>query len=122
MSYYTIICKIGGQILEDLGNIHSTISQLTQLIVRNIVTRIILIPGGGTYADFVRELYDALDLDEDLAHWMGIISMDHNGRELKKKFPELTLIDDFNKLGEFTKGISIFLPYKFLRKTDELPH
>ncbi len=122
MSYYTIICKLGGKILEDLENIHSTISQITQLIVRNIMTRIILIPGGGSYANFVREMYDSLDLNEDLAHWMGIISMDHNGRDLKKKFPELTLIDDFNKLGEFTKGISIFLPFKFLRKTDELPH
>jgi len=122
MSYYTIICKLGGKILEDLENIQSTISQISQLIESNIVTRIILIPGGGTYANFVRELYDTLDLDEDLAHWMGIISMDHNGRDLKKKFPELTLIDDFNKLVEFTKGISVFLPFKFLRKTDELPH
>ena len=122
MNHKTIICKIGGKILENPENIKSTISQLTHLYIKKAITRLILIPGGGSNANFVRFLHKKLLFSEDLAHWMAVGSMDCNGTELNKKFTNLTLLDDFTKLIKFEDGCFIFLPYKFLKENDELPH
>ena len=48
--------------------------------------------------------------------------MDYNGKKLFKRFPSLYLTDEFNVLREFKKGFNIFLPFKYLKKIDELPH
>ena len=122
MNQKTIICKIGGKILENPENIKSTVSQLSQLYKKKVVTRLILIPGGGSNANFVRFLQKKLQFNEDLAHWMAVVSMDLNGTCINKKFPNFSILDDFTKLIKFENGCFIFLPYKFLKENDELPH
>ncbi|MFX1304606.1 MAG: hypothetical protein ACFFBV_06690 [Promethearchaeota archaeon] len=118
----TSIFKIGGKILEDFENLKSTISQLTQIFNENLIQKIILIPGGGSLANFIRKVYSELKFTEELAHWMGIISMNYNGLELSKKFPKLEIIEDFDRLKKLSKSFCIFLPYKFLKENDKLPH
>ena len=122
MYYNTALFKIGGKILEDLENLDSTISQLEQLYNENLIEKIILIPGGGTLANFIRKVYRELKFTEELAHWMGIVSMNYNGLELNKKFPNFEITEDFNRLKKLDKSLSIFLPYEFLKENDKLPH
>lgn len=122
MEYASVIFKIGGKILENVEDLTSTISQLTNLYDKGRIQKIILIPGGGTHANFIRKVYSELKLTEELGHWMGVISMNYNGIELGKKFPELEVIEDINRLKKFDKNICIFLPYRFLKEIDRLPH
>ena len=122
MKHTTAIFKIGGKILEDSENLNSTISQLTQIFNENLLHKIILIPGGGSLANFIRKVYSELKFTEELAHWMGIISMNYNGLELSKKFPDLEVIEDFDRLKKISKSFCIFLPYQFLKENDKLPH
>ncbi len=122
MEYASVIFKIGGKILENVEDLTSTISQLTNLYDKGRIQKIILIPGGGTHANFIRKVYSELKLTEELGHWMGVISMNYNGIELGKKFPELEVIEDINRLKKFDKNICIFLPYRFLKDIDRLPH
>lgn len=114
--------KIGGKIIENSKNFESTISQLTQLHKKEILQKIIIIPGGGSYANFIRLLETEIKLGDDLAHWMAIYSMNYNGIEMKRKHPELDFIEDFKELQEAKKKICIFLPYTYLHEIDELPH
>lgn len=116
------IFKIGGKILDNSKNIESTIAQLTKLYEENILQRIILIPGGGSYANFVRKVDEELKIGDDLAHWMAIYSMNYNGIELNRKYPELELIEDLKAFQDSKKTFCIFLPYNFLRENDILPH
>jgi aspartokinase-like uncharacterized kinase len=116
------IFKIGGKILENSTNIESTISQLTQLYEEKVLQKIIIVPGGGSYANFIRRIDDELKLGDDLVHWMAIYSMNHNGIELNRKFPELECIEDLKGFQDSNKFFSIFLPYKYLRINDTLPH
>ncbi len=116
------IFKIGGKILDNFKNLDFTISQLSQLYNDGVLDKIILIPGGGSFANFIRKIYSELKFTEEIAHWMGIISMNYNGLELKNKFPDLEIIEDFNQLKELNKGFTIFLPYEFLKENDQLPH
>jgi hypothetical protein len=122
MEYTSVIIKIGGKILENFEDLNSTISQLTQLYDKGCIQKIILIPGGGSLANFVRKMYIELKFTEELGHWMGVISMNYNGIELGKKFPELDVIEDINNLKKLDKSLCIFLPYRFLKEIDRLPH
>jgi len=122
MEYNSVIFKIGGKILENFEDLNSTLSQLTQLYDNGRIQKIILIPGGGTLANFIRKVYSELKLTEELGHWMGVISMNYNGIEIGKKFPKLDVIEDINRLKKLDKCLCIFLPYQFLKETDRLPH
>ncbi|MFX0082968.1 MAG: hypothetical protein ACFE94_14560 [Candidatus Hodarchaeota archaeon] len=122
MKYKTALFKIGGSILEDFENLNSTITQLSQLFEDDVIQRIILIPGGGSFANFIRKVYSELKFTDELAHWMSIISMNYNGLELSKKFPKLEIFEDYDKLKEIGKNFCIFLPYQFLKENDKLPH
>lgn len=122
MNYKTALFKIGGKILEDLENLNSTISQLEQLYTENLIEKIILIPGGGSLANFIRRVYNELKFTEEIAHWMGIISMNYNGLELNKKFPNIEVIENYDKLKENRRIFCVFLPYEFIKDNDKLPH
>ena len=122
MNNKTAIFKIGGSVLEDFKELNSTISQLSNLFKKEIIQKIIIIPGGGSFVNFIRKIYNELKFTDELAHWMSIISMNYNGIELGKKFPKLEVFDNYNKLKEISRSFSIFLPYHFLKENDKLPH
>lgn len=122
MKYKEAIFKIGGKILENSNNIKSTFSQLTQLFEKEILQKIIVIPGGGTLANFVRSLDDILEIGDDLAHWIAIYSMNYNGIILNRKYPNLESIDKLKTFQDAKQMFCIFLPYSFLREDDTLPH
>ena len=114
--------KIGGKILENSNNIKSTFSQLTQLYEEQILQKIIVIPGGGSFANFVRSLDEALQIGDDLAHWIAIYSMNYNGIMLHKKYPDLERIEKLKTFQDAKQMFCIFLPYSFFREDDTLPH
>ena len=126
-THRSIIVKIGGKILENRESIESTISQFKSLMDNDILQKVIIIPGGGSRADFIRSMDDKLNLGETLAHWMAIYAMNHNGVELCKRFNELYCIINYIELQETLKSeskklISVFLPYDYLVQEDQLPH
>lgn len=122
MNNKTALFKIGGKILDDFENLKYTISQLSQLYNDKVLDKIVIIPGGGTFANFIRKIYSELKFTEEIAHWMGIISMNYNGLDLNKKFPNLSVIENFEILKEKQKIFCVFLPYEFLKENDNLPH
>ncbi|MFX1379565.1 MAG: hypothetical protein ACFFA4_10775 [Promethearchaeota archaeon] len=122
MNEKVAVFKIGGKILDNFENLQFTISQLAQLYEENLIDKIILIPGGGSFANFIRKIYSELKFTEEIAHWMGIISMNYNGLELNKKYPNLEVIENFDRLKEISKIFCIFLPYEYIKENDKLPH
>jgi aspartokinase-like uncharacterized kinase len=123
----SIIVKVGGKILENRDNIESTLNQFKSLLSDEMLQKVIIIPGGGSLADFVRIIDDKLNIGDDLAHWMAIYAMNHNGVKLCNDFKEIICIDNYRKLqtllkSESEKGIYAFLPYEFLSQEDQLPH
>ncbi|MDO5844232.1 MAG: uridylate kinase [Methanocorpusculum sp.] len=98
-----IVLKIGGSLIDVSKPVLSQISE-------NIP--VLIIPGGGPFADFVREA----EKDDNTSHWNAILAMDRFGRYLSTFGFRVT------KKLSFDDGISIFLPYKILKERDPLPH
>lgn len=87
----------------------------------------IFVPGGGTRANFVREMDKEFGLGDELAHWMAIYAMDRNGTEACEKITRLHCVRNIKSLKERLKAQNLeemlfFLPYEWMRHEDALPH
>ncbi len=122
MLYHSIIVKIGGKILENKENLESTIAQFKHICENDIVQKIIIIPGGGTYANFVRKIDEKISIGDELSHWMAIFAMNCNGIELSQKYNDIKYFDNLGELKKSNGRIVIFLPYDFIYQRDDLPH
>jgi len=122
MLYHSLIVKIGGKILENKENLESTIAQFKHICENNIVQKIIIIPGGGTYANFVRKIDEKISIGDELSHWMAIFAMNCNGIELSQKYNDIKFFDNLGELKKSNERIAVFLPYDFINQRDELPH
>jgi 5-(aminomethyl)-3-furanmethanol phosphate kinase len=101
------VLKIGGSLI-------SVSKDLINYLIEAQVD-VLVVPGGGPFADTVRR-YTA-HLDETAAHWMAVLAMNQYGFYLTT--PELAMIEDISTL---KKGVSILLPFKILYEEDPVPH
>ena len=114
--------KIGGKILENKANLENSISQLNNLYDTNVLDKIIIVPGGGTLANFVRYLDLKINLGDEKSHWMAIHAMDFNGQELAMRYKQIQVIEKIDDINKKQRVFAIFLPFKYLKKNDFLPH
>ncbi len=73
---------------------------------------VLIVPGGGRYADMVRRA----KLPDDVSHWMAIAAMDMFGWHLSSLGLPVT-----GQL-EIPQGPAIILPYAVMRRADPFPH
>lgn len=122
MSSEKAIFKIGGTVLENPIYLKNTFTQLHKLVEENFIKAIIVIPGGGSYANFVREIDQELSIGDAIAHWMAIYTMNYNGYIIRQKYPSIILTENIDELKTADRAFSLFLPFKYLKKHDPLPH
>jgi len=80
-----------------------------------------LIPGGGPFANLVRDWDRRLHLGDSAGHWMAVAAMNQYGLLLESQGMG-ALFDDPAMLASPGAGARIFLPYRYLKDTDPLPH
>lgn len=114
--------KIGGKILGNETYLENSISQLNNLYVTNVLDKIIIVPGGGTLANFVRNLDLKMNLGDEKSHWMAIHAMDFNGQELATRYKQIGVIEKIDDINNKQRVFAIFLPFKYLKNNDFLPH
>ena len=124
-----ILVKLGGAIIEHENNLTSSINQFQTLIFKkNIIKKVIIIPGGGNYANFIRYIDKKSHLGDDLAHWEAILAMNWNAFNIHNKIRNTNLISEFSSLQKTLNAnsesgeIIIFQPFAYLKYKDELPH
>jgi aspartokinase-like uncharacterized kinase len=86
--------------------------------------RLLIVPGGGAFADAVRRCDARMGLSDTAAHWMAILAMDQYGYMLADLIPGSTAVrslEDAEGPAE-TGGVPVLLPFDLMRQTDALPH
>jgi aspartokinase-like uncharacterized kinase len=86
--------------------------------------RLLVVPGGGPFADAVREADRRMGLSDDTAHWMAILGMDQYAHLVAGRLPRSTLVCG---LGEISVALGddrvpVLAPSRWLRAVDPLPH
>jgi len=86
--------------------------------------RIVVVPGGGAFADTVREFDRSTGLSADAAHWMAILAMDQYAHVLTERISGAALIEEPGALLQVlpASGVAVLAPYRWIRSADVLPH
>jgi aspartokinase-like uncharacterized kinase len=115
------VVKVGGGLLacpDALGHVCGTLSRMSP--GRSMV----VLPGGGPFADAVREFERRYGLSADAGHWMALLAMDQYAHVLGERIREADLVEDAGGIAAaLDRGrLAILAPYRWLRSADVLPH
>jgi hypothetical protein len=116
-----VVVKLGGGLLEVPGALEAVCSRVSRLGRRE---RVVVVPGGGAFADAVRELDRATGLSADAAHWMAILAMDQYAHLLVERIDGARLAEESGAIaGLLALGwVVVLAPSRWLRAADPLPH
>ena len=104
LSTRPLIVKVGGSLYNQIPDLIP--------VIKASKRPLLLIPGGGPFADLVRRV----KVDNDTAHWMAVLAMEQFGFFIAS-FGISTTDAIITPL-----TTTVFLPYRYLRFTDPLPH
>jgi len=141
------VVKVGGRLGHDEG-LRGLCLRLGELGRRH---RLLVVPGGGLFADAVRDCDTRFRLGADAAHWMAILAMDQYGLLLGELIPGARLTRSLDVVAEAWGDaavaeppgdaavaeapgdaavaeppgdgtVTVLLPHDLLREADPLPH
>jgi aspartokinase-like uncharacterized kinase len=86
--------------------------------------RFVVVPGGGPFADAVREFERRVGMSSDAAHWMAILAMDQYAHVLAGRIAGAVLVEEPGAVTETVAlGRAVVLaPSRWMRSADVLPH
>lgn len=113
--------KIGGSLAEEPPKLRTLCRELSEMARTH---RIAAVPGGGRFADVVRELDERFHLQDTIAHNMAILAMDQYGMLLSSVTPgsrTTSTLDGARRISE-TGLLPMLLPSRLMSRADPLPH
>ena len=116
-----IVVKVGGGLLADPRTFQDTLDEIGAMATRH---RTVIIPGGGPFADAVRDVDKRLQLSPTAAHWMAILGMDQYAHLIGDRLRQAqVVVDRAGVLEAFTHGtLPVLAPSRWLVAADPLPH
>jgi len=114
------VVKLGGSLLSD-ARMKERLDALGSMAERH---RLVVVPGGGPFADAVREASARHHPGTGAAHWMAILAMDQHAHLLCGLSDSSRLVRAPPEVEEaVTAGeLAVLAPYAWLREADPLPH
>src|SRR6266705_3074178 len=86
--------------------------------------RLVIVPGGGPFADAVRQMFNRFGIGEEAAHWMAILGMDQYAHALVARISGAALVEGETEIAAALAAgrIPVLAPFRWLRTADPLPH
>ncbi|HWQ82958.1 MAG TPA: hypothetical protein VN363_00235 [Anaerolineales bacterium] len=119
MSFQAVL-KVGGS-LGRAGALPALCQEITRL---GAAYPLLVVPGGGEFADQVRSVYHRFRLGDTAAHSMAVLAMDQYGYLLSELIPHSAPVASLRRAQRLaaTGRIPVLLPAALVRKVDPLPH
>jgi probable H4MPT-linked C1 transfer pathway protein len=116
-----VVAKVGGGLLARPDCLDKVLSVLADAAAHH---PLLIVPGGGPFADAVREQDARIGLPDDAAHWMAILAMDQYAHLIAARLPGATLVWDADGIAQAlrSRAIPVLMPSTWLRRADPLPH
>jgi len=115
------VIKVGGALAAIPHALDRVCAELTQAARDH---RLLIVPGGGPFADAVRDFERRVGLSSDAAHWMAILAMDQYAHVLAGRIQGAVLVEEPGGVVETASpGRPVVLtPSRWMRSADVLPH
>lgn len=111
------VIKVGGSFAARPAHLRRLMKTLAGVARRRWL---VVVPGGGSFADEVRRVDRRFRLSESAAHWMAILAMDQYGYLLQRLVPRAALVRDRRELAR--GRLNVLAPSAWLLRADPLPH
>ena len=92
------VVKVGGSIAEHPAKLRDLCVKLSEISKK---TRLIVVPGGGEFADVVRSLDKRFSLSCAVSHRMAILGMDQYGLLLSDLMPNSVTVNELGEIENF---------------------
>ena len=115
------VVKVGGGLLSKAGAFDLVTEALTAFSPRRLL---VIVPGGGPFADAVRTMFRRIKIGEDAAHWMAVLGMDQYAHALTARLPGAVLVEQQAEIAAARQAgrLPVLAPYRWVRAADPLPH
>jgi aspartokinase-like uncharacterized kinase len=116
-----VVVKIGGGLLGSAGDLDRVLAAVAALAR---VCTVLVVPGGGPFADAVRSVDRRLGIPEAAAHWMAVLAMDQYAHLIASRIDAgrvVFTLDEAIAAGD-EDGIPVVAPFRWLHDEDPLPH
>jgi aspartokinase-like uncharacterized kinase len=115
------VIKVGGALLSLDDSLTRALDALERISHER---SLLVIPGGGPFADVVRVVDAQHSLSPDDAHWMAILGMDQYAILLASRLRNAELVRDRGEIAlAYSRGkLPVLAPAQWLREADPLPH
>lgn len=117
------VVKLGGGVLARVEHFDAALAEIAAAAT---MRRLLVVPGGGPFADAVREADRRFRLGDAAAHWMAVLAMDQYAHLIAARLTGGVLVTDPREIAAISSGpaghVPVLAPYRWLRETDPLPH
>ena len=113
------VVKVGGSLLADPGELERVMHRI------HTAGSALVVPGGGPFADAVRDLDRTTALRNHHAHWMAILAMDQYAEVLLDRLGfHGTRVETLAeaRAALLSYRVPVLAPSRWLRRVDPLPH
>jgi dihydroneopterin aldolase len=120
------VVKLGGGVLPHAGHFESALAALGEAARER---PLLIVPGGGPFADTVRKIDREYHLPPAVAHWMAVLAMDQYAHLLASRLPGSVLVAGSASTirceieSVLSDGlVPVLAPSNWMREVDPLPH
>jgi len=116
-----VVVKIGGGLLAHSQQFDAVLATI-DAVARD--RRLLVVPGGGPFADAVRDVDGRLKVSADAAHWMAILAMDQYAHLITSRLSSASLATDRAAIRAALDAaqLPVLAPFQWMRADDPLPH
>jgi aspartokinase-like uncharacterized kinase len=117
----TVVVKVGGGLLAIPGALERVAGALAAAAAQR---RLVIVPGGGPFADAVRRFDATHGLSPGAAHWMAILAQDQYAHALAERVPGGLLASDPETISAAHAAgrVPVLAPARWMLTADVLPH
>ena len=111
------VIKLGGSLLSS-GSLNKWLS----IIIEFGKGKLVIVPGGGSFADQVREAQKKWRFDDKAAHQMALLAMEQTAHLLKSVAPDLSLTDSIEEIEEIVNlnKVPVWLQCKMIDTSPDI--
>jgi probable H4MPT-linked C1 transfer pathway protein len=116
----SVVVKVGGSLLAHPRAFEPVVAALDAMQG----TSLLVVPGGGPFADAVRDADRRFEPGDTAAHWMAVLAMDQYAHLLVSRLRYGALVTDAREVASALDAgrVPVLAPYRWLRAVDPLPH
>jgi len=115
------VVKVGGGVLSSVDVLDAVLSALHAAAQSH---PILVVPGGGPFADTIRDVDRRLGLSDAAAHWMAVLAMDQHAYLIADRLASSALVTEPHEIASAidARKIAVLAPFRWLLHADPLPH